>query len=70
MTTIDPNHNNGNDDPEKAPITQPEIVVGATDSDISLRQKWRSPNRLIVDDVAGEGDNSCVLVSESKMNGN
>eukprot|EP01083_Nonionella_stella_P080446 221105_1 len=31
------------------------------------KEKKRSPNRLIVDDVAGDGDNSCVLLSMAKM---
>jgi len=29
--------------------------------------KKRSPNRLVVDDVKGDGDNSCVLLSMAKM---
>lgn len=38
----------------------------------SRKAKKRSPNRLIVDDVAGvvenqDGDNSCVLLSLAKM---
>jgi len=33
----------------------------------STPQKKRSPNRLIVDDVKGDGDNSCVLLSLAKM---
>jgi len=35
----------------------------------SKPQKKRSPNRLIVDDVKGDGDNSCVLLSLAKMEG-
>ena len=41
--------------------------------DIGKKVKKRSPNRLIVDDVAevvqGDGDNSCVLLSVAKMEG-
>ncbi|MES1910134.1 MAG: hypothetical protein MHM6MM_002788, partial [Cercozoa sp. M6MM] len=31
-----------------------------------LRKK-RSPNRLVVDDVTGDGDNSCAVLSPAKM---
>jgi transitional endoplasmic reticulum ATPase len=31
------------------------------------REKKRSPNRLIVDEVTNDGDNSCVLLSAAKM---
>ena len=33
------------------------------------RQKKRAPNRLIVDDSLGDGDNSCVQLSMAKMEG-
>lgn len=33
------------------------------------REKRRAPNRLIVDDAIGDGDNSCVHVSQAKLNG-
>eukprot|EP00475_Leptophrys_vorax_P017123 TRINITY_DN2366_c0_g1_i1.p1 TRINITY_DN2366_c0_g1~~TRINITY_DN2366_c0_g1_i1.p1 ORF type:complete len:855 (-),score=306.50 TRINITY_DN2366_c0_g1_i1:104-2608(-) len=33
----------------------------------ALRQKKRSPNRLVVDESKGEGDNSCILLSPAKM---
>jgi transitional endoplasmic reticulum ATPase len=31
------------------------------------REKKRSPNRLVVDEAHGEGDNSCVMLSLAKM---
>jgi transitional endoplasmic reticulum ATPase len=31
------------------------------------REMKRAPNRLIVDDVNGDGDNSCVFVSQAKL---
>lgn len=34
-----------------------------------VREKKRSPNRLVVDESTGEGDNSCILLSEAKMEG-
>lgn len=33
------------------------------------RKKKRAPNRLIVDDATGDGDNSCVMLSMAKMEG-
>lgn len=33
------------------------------------KEKKRSPNRLIVDDVIGDGDNSCINISPAKLNG-
>jgi transitional endoplasmic reticulum ATPase len=33
----------------------------------AVRQKKRSPNRLVVDEAKGEGDNSCILLSPAKM---
>jgi hypothetical protein len=33
------------------------------------RQKKRAPNRLLVDDSAGDGDNSCVMLSMARMEG-
>lgn len=32
------------------------------------REKKRSPNRLVVDESKGEGDNSCIMLSLEKMN--
>ena len=43
--------------PEAPPQSQP------------VRQVKRSPNRLIVDESHGEGDNSCVMLSLAKMEG-
>lgn len=34
-----------------------------------VRERKRSPNRLVVDDASGDGDNSCVLLSPAKMEG-
>ena len=33
------------------------------------RETKRSPNRLVVDEAHGEGDNSCVMLSLAKMEG-
>ena len=33
------------------------------------REVKRSPNRLIVDEAHGDGDNSCVMLSLAKMEG-
>lgn len=33
----------------------------------ALREMKRSPNRLVVDEAHGEGDNSCVMLSLAKM---
>ena len=30
----------------------------------------RSPNRLMVDEAHGDGDNSCIMLSAAKMEGN
>lgn len=35
--------------------------------DGKVREKKRSPNRLVVDEAHGEGDNSCVMLSLAKM---
>jgi len=32
------------------------------------REKKRSPNRLVVDESHGEGDNSCIMLSVAKLN--
>eukprot|EP00455_Lapot_gusevi_P031405 TRINITY_DN3404_c0_g1_i1.p1 TRINITY_DN3404_c0_g1~~TRINITY_DN3404_c0_g1_i1.p1 ORF type:complete len:814 (-),score=342.25 TRINITY_DN3404_c0_g1_i1:253-2694(-) len=39
----------------------------STGSEPVKREKKRAPNRLIVDDSAGDGDNSCVHLSLAKM---
>jgi len=41
---------------------EPKIVAGD-------RQMKRSPNRLLVDESHGEGDNSVVMLSMRKMEG-
>mmetsp|Transcript_16844 Transcript_16844/g.20249 ORF Transcript_16844/g.20249 Transcript_16844/m.20249 type:complete len:872 (+) Transcript_16844:33-2648(+) len=38
-----------------------------TDSKSGKREMKRSPNRLMVDEAHGEGDNSCVMLSAAKM---
>jgi transitional endoplasmic reticulum ATPase len=49
----------------------PQDNTTVQETDDKQSKKKRSPNRLIVDDVVdvvqGEGDNSCVLLSPSKM---
>src|SRR5690242_1178648 len=42
---------------------------GAEAPEVKERKTKRSPNRLIVDDAHGEGDNSCVMLSMAKMDG-
>jgi len=44
-----------------------EMDVDKAPKEVSHRDVKRSPHRLIVDDVKGEGDNSCVILSTAKM---
>ena len=48
------------------PVAQP--VSQGTHPGVS-REAKRSPNRLIVDEAHGEGDNSVVMLSLAKMEG-
>jgi len=49
------------------PIEQAEQAAQAPKHEGPAREVKRSPNRLIVDEAHGEGDNSCVMLSLSKM---
>jgi transitional endoplasmic reticulum ATPase len=41
--------------------------MATTDEKEQPFEKKRAPNRLIVDEAAGEGDNSCVMISNKKL---
>ncbi len=47
-------------------VVAPQTVIRCDGEPV----KRRSPNRLIVDESHGDGDNSCVLLSIAKMDGN
>ena len=40
-----------------------------SDKKAGKREMKRSPNRLMVDEAHGDGDNSCVMLSTAKMDG-
>jgi hypothetical protein len=50
-----------------APAPGADASAAAAAAPPVLREKKRSPNRLIVDDSHGEGDNSVVMLSLAKM---
>lgn len=52
-------------DPE--PMTDVAPVAAAAAASSGPREKKRSPNRLVVDESHGEGDNSVVMLSLAKM---
>lgn len=49
--------------------TTPEEAKSPEASAPELREIKRAPNRLVVDESHGEGDNSCVMLSLAKMEG-
>lgn len=46
-----------------------DAVEADVDKKVGKREVKRSPNRLMVDEAHGEGDNSCVMLSAAKMEG-
>ncbi len=46
-----------------------EMAEAAQEQKVAPREVKRAPNRLIVDEAHGDGDNSCIMLSLAKMEG-
>jgi hypothetical protein len=78
------NNNNNNNPPKQQPNQQPPSKQQQSSSNdeamktdkkeskesiLDKKEMKRSPNRLVVDDSHGDGDNSCIMLSMKKMEG-
>ena len=73
MASDEPLLNQDDDNDAQMANTEDNADVKDNIDDKEERKPKRSPNRLMVDDVSevvqGDGDNSCVLLSVTKMEG-
>uniref|UniRef100_A0A7S2TSP1 Cell division cycle protein 48 n=1 Tax=Lotharella oceanica TaxID=641309 RepID=A0A7S2TSP1_9EUKA len=63
------NEGENNEDVAMEETKSDEVVKADVDKKGGKREMKRSPNRLMVDEAHGDGDNSCVMLSASKMEG-